>query len=71
VVDPSHSAGRWALVAPLAKAAVAGGSDGLLVEVHSKPEEALCDGPQAMLPEKFSKLMKEVRKISKALGREM
>ena len=71
VVDPSHAAGRWGLVPSLSKAAVAGGADGLLIEVHSKPEEALCDGPQAMLPEKFSKLMNELKRIAKAVGREM
>lgn len=71
VVDPSHSAGRWALVPPLAKAAVASGADGLLVEIHSKPEEALCDGPQALLPEKFDKLMKELKKIARAVGRDL
>ena len=71
VVDPSHAVGRWGLVPPMAKAAVACGADGLLIEVHSKPEEALCDGPQAMLPEKFSKLMTELRRIAKAVGREM
>ncbi len=71
VVDPSHAAGRWGLVPSLSKAAVAGGADGLLIEVHSKPEEALCDGPQAMLPEKFAKLMTELRRIAKAVGREL
>ena len=71
VVDPSHAAGRWGLVPSLSKAAVAGGADGLLIEVHSKPEEALCDGPQAMLPEKFAKLVVELRRIAKAVGREL
>ena len=71
VVDPSHAAGKWGLVPSLSKAAVAGGADGLLIEVHSKPEEALCDGPQAMLPEKFSKLMTELRRVAKAVGREL
>ena len=71
VVDPSHAAGRWGLVPSLSKAAIAGGSDGLLIEVHSKPEEALCDGPQAMLPEKFAKLMGELKRIAKAVGREL
>ena len=71
VVDPSHAAGRWGLVPALSKAAIAAGADGLLVEVHSKPEEALCDGPQAMLPEKFAKLMVELKRIAKAVGREM
>jgi len=71
VVDPSHAAGRWGLVPSMAKAAVAAGADGLLIEVHSKPEEALCDGPQAMLPEKFAKLMTELKRIAKAVGREL
>ena len=71
VVDPSHAAGRWGLVPSMAKAAIAAGADGLLIEVHSKPEEALCDGPQAMLPEKFSKLMTELKRVAKAVGREL
>ncbi len=71
VVDPSHAAGRWGLVSSLSKAAVAGGADGLLIEVHAKPEEALCDGPQAMLPEKFDKMMQELRRIAKAIGRDL
>ena len=71
VVDPSHAAGRWGLVPSLSKAAIAGGADGLLIEVHSKPEEALCDGPQAMLPEKFAKLVVELKRIAKAVGREL
>ncbi len=71
MVDPSHAAGRWGLVPALARAAVAAGADGLLIEVHSKPEEALCDGPQAMLPEKFSKLMQELKRIARAIGREL
>jgi len=71
IVDPSHAAGRWGLVPSMAKAAVAAGADGLLIEVHSKPEEALCDGPQAMLPDRFSKLMKDLKKIARAIGREL
>jgi 3-deoxy-7-phosphoheptulonate synthase len=71
VVDPSHAAGRWGLVPALAKAAVAAGADGLLIEVHSKPEEALCDGPQAMLPEKFAQLMVELRRVARAVGRDL
>ncbi|MBI3323421.1 MAG: 3-deoxy-7-phosphoheptulonate synthase [Candidatus Omnitrophica bacterium] len=71
IVDPSHAAGRWGLVPPLAKGAIAAGADGLIIEVHSKPEEALCDGPQAMLPEKFAKLVQELRRIAKAVGREL
>ncbi|MBI3615306.1 MAG: 3-deoxy-7-phosphoheptulonate synthase [Candidatus Omnitrophica bacterium] len=71
VVDPSHSSGRWGLVPAIAKAAVAAGADGIIVEVHAKPEEALCDGPQSMLPEKFAKLMVELRKVARAVGREI
>lgn len=71
IVDPSHAAGKWGLVGPLSKAAIAAGSDGLLIEVHSKPEEALSDGAQSLLPERFSDLMKELKSLSKAMGREL
>ena len=71
VVDPSHSTGKWGLVPPIAKAGIAAGADGLIIEVHSKPEEALCDGPQSMLPEKFSTLMTELRRVARAVGREL
>ncbi len=71
VVDPSHGTGRWGLVPAMAKAAVAAGADGLIIEVHSKPEEALSDGPQSMLPEKFSKLMTDLRRVARAVGREL
>jgi 3-deoxy-7-phosphoheptulonate synthase len=71
VVDPSHGTGRWGLVPPLAKAAVAAGADGLIIEVHPKPEEALSDGPQSMLPEKFAKLMVELKRVARAVGREL
>ena len=70
LVDPSHGTGRWGLVPSMAKAAVAAGADGLLIEVHSKPEEALSDGPQSMLPEKFAKMMEDLRRVAKAVGRE-
>ncbi len=71
IVDPSHGTGRWGLVAPMAKAAIAAGADGLIIEVHPKPEEALCDGPQAMLPEKFAKLMVDLKRLAKAVDREL
>ncbi|MEW6170967.1 MAG: 3-deoxy-7-phosphoheptulonate synthase [Candidatus Omnitrophota bacterium] len=71
IVDPSHAAGKWGLVGPLSKAAIAAGSDGLLIEVHTKPEEALSDGAQSLLPERFSDLMKELKSLSKAMGREL
>ncbi len=71
IVDPSHATGiRW-MVPIMAKAAVAVGADGLLLEVHHKPEEALCDGPQSLRPDEFSNLMFELRKIAKAAGREI
>ena len=71
IVDPSHAAGKWGLVNPLSKGAVACGCDGLLVEVHSNPQEALSDGSQQLLPENFSALMKELRKVTQAVGREL
>ncbi|MFC1645654.1 3-deoxy-7-phosphoheptulonate synthase [Candidatus Omnitrophota bacterium] len=69
VVDPSHASGKWELIAPLARAAVAVGCDGLLVEVHTKPEEALSDGNQSLVPKRFKQLMKELKTIAKAVGR--
>lgn len=71
VVDPSHATGKWGLVGPCAKAAIAAGADGLLIEVHPNPEEALSDGTQSLLPEKFEELMKELKKIAEAVGREL
>ena len=71
VVDPSHAVGRWALVAPMAKAAVAAGADGLLIEVHPNPEEAFSDGEQSLKPALFAQLMEELRPIAKAVGREI
>lgn len=69
VVDPSHATGKWNLVGPCAKATVACGADGLLIEVHPNPEEALSDGAQSLVPEKFAELMKELRKVAEAVGR--
>ncbi len=68
-VDPSHAVGRWALVAPLAKAAVAVGADGLMIEVHPDPENALCDGAQSLKPSKFASLMVEVKRVAESIGR--
>lgn len=70
-IDPSHSTGKWELVAPMALAGVAAGADGLLIEVHPHPEVALCDGPQSLKPEKFSALMGNLNKVAKAVGREL
>jgi 3-deoxy-7-phosphoheptulonate synthase len=63
VVDPSHGTGRRSLVAPMSRAAVAAGADGLIIEVHPRPETAVCDGPQSLTPGEFSRLMVQVRKI--------
>lgn len=71
MVDPSHAAGKWGLVAPLAKAAVAGGSDGLIIEVHSRPEDALSDGAQSLIPANFAQLMKELKIVAQAVEREL
>ncbi len=71
VVDPSHGCGKRQLVAPMAKAAVAAGADGLIIEVHAHPEKALSDGEQSLKPEKFMTLMKELRAVAKAVGREI
>ena len=69
VVDPSHATGHWDLVEPMAKAAVAAGADGLIIEVHPDPETALSDGPQSLLPKRFAELVKEVKKVAAAVGR--
>ncbi len=69
LVDPSHGTGKRAKVLPLSRAAVAVGADGLLVEVHTHPEEALSDGPQALPPEMFAQLMGEIRMLAPVLGR--
>ncbi len=71
VVDPSHGTGHWDLVAPMAKGAVACGADGLLIEVHPRPEEALSDGPQSLKPAKFAQLMQELRPVALAVGRDL
>ncbi len=71
IVDPSHGIGRWDLVPAMAKASIAAGADGLIVEVHTKPEEALSDGEQSLKPDLFSQLMRELEPIAKAVGREI
>lgn len=71
IVDPSHATGKWDLVGPMSKAAVAAGADGLLIEVHSNPECALCDGEESITPEKFKALMHDLAAIAKAVGREV
>ena len=71
IVDPSHGAGKWDLVAPMSKAAIAAGADGLMIEVHTKPEEAFSDGEQSLKPAKFKTLMRELKAVAKAVGRTM
>lgn len=71
VVDPSHGTGKWNLVGPMSKAALGAGADGLLIEVHPRPEEAFSDGAQSLLPSKFLSLMEELKKIAHAVGREI
>jgi 3-deoxy-7-phosphoheptulonate synthase len=69
MLDPSHSTGQWQYVTAVARAAVAAGADGLIVEVHPKPEEALSDGGQSLKPERFAELVRQIRGISEAVGR--
>lgn len=69
MIDPSHAGGKWWLVEPMAKAAVAAGADGLMIEVHNDPENALCDGAQSLKPEKYTALLAQVRQIAAVIGR--
>ncbi len=69
IVDPSHSPGKWELVEPVSRAAIAAGADGLIVEVHSHPEEAVSDGAQSLLPARFAHLRESVKSIAAAVGR--
>lgn len=71
IVDPSHATGKWGLVASCAKAGIAAGADGIIVEVHPNPEEAMSDGEQSLLPENFTKMMSEIKKVAVAVGREL
>jgi 3-deoxy-7-phosphoheptulonate synthase len=69
LVDPSHGTGHWEYVAPMAKAGVACGADGLIIEVHHQPAEALSDGPQSLKPDRFARLVAELRVLAGAVGR--
>jgi 3-deoxy-7-phosphoheptulonate synthase len=71
IVDPSHATGKWGLVGAAAKAGIAAGADGLIIEVHPNPEEALSDGEQSIYPENFAKLMVELRRVAAAVDREI
>ena len=69
LVDPSHGTGKWELVEPISRAAVAAGADGLIIEVHPHPEEALSDGGQSLKPARFAALMQSLRPVAEAVGR--
>lgn len=71
IVDPSHGTGMSALVPPMARAAIAAGADGVMVEVHPRPEEALSDGPQSITPETFARMMSELKAVAEAVGRSL
>ena len=71
IVDPSHGTGKWWMVEPLARAAVAVGADGVMIEVHNDPVHALCDGQQSIKPDVFAEIMADIRKIAAAVGREV
>ena len=71
IIDPSHAGGKWWLVEPMAKAAVAAGCDGLMIEVHNDPEHALCDGPQSLKPAKYTELLKQVSAIGEIVGKRL
>ena len=71
VADPSHATGYRRQVAPMARAAVAAGADSLIIEIHDKPEEAMSDGPQALLPQDYISLVQELKVIAKAIGRNL
>lgn len=70
IIDPSHAGGKWWLVDSMAKASVAAGADGLMIEVHNNPEAALCDGAQSLKPEKYSELLKDVKQIDDIIHRQ-
>jgi len=71
IADPSHGTGKWELVPPVARAAIAAGADGLIVEVHPHPENALSDGAQSLRPQRFDQMMGELRLVAEAVGRRM
>ena len=71
IADPSHAAGKVGLVAPLAAAAIAAGADGLMIEVHDRPEKALSDGPQSLKPDAFRDIVSRLTKVASAVGRRL
>ena len=71
IIDPSHAGGKWWLVEPMAKASVAAGADGLMIEVHNDPECALCDGAQSLKPEKYAALLAQIGQIAQVVGKQV
>lgn len=71
ILDPSHGTGHWEYVKPIALAGVAAGADGLMIEVHPKPEEALSDGGQSLKPDRFADLVKQTRAVARAIGKDL
>jgi 3-deoxy-7-phosphoheptulonate synthase len=71
VVDPSHAAGRRDWVAPMSLAAAAAGADGIIVEVHNEPDEAICDGPQAIATERFAEYSEQLQRVVEVAGKEV
>jgi 3-deoxy-7-phosphoheptulonate synthase len=71
IVDPSHGTGHWWMVPPLSKAAIAAGADGLLVEVHCDPQNALSDGQQTLRPDRFDQMMHELKRVAEAVGADL
>jgi 3-deoxy-7-phosphoheptulonate synthase len=71
LLDPSHSTGHWEYVAAIARAGIAAGADGLIVEVHNNPSEALSDGMQSLKPERFAELVSQTRAVAEAVGRSL
>jgi 3-deoxy-7-phosphoheptulonate synthase len=69
MADPSQGTGKWNYVAPISMAAVAAGADGLIIEVHNKPEDAQSDGEQSILPARFAALMRDLKPVARAVGR--
>ena len=71
IIDPSHAGGKWWLVEPMAKASVAAGCDGLMIEVHNEPECAMCDGPQSLKPKKYAELLTQIKEIAKIVDKKV
>ena len=71
IADPSHGTGKWEYVESVTKASVAAGADGVILEVHPRPEEAMSDGRQSLKPERFAQLVRDMKAIAQAVGRDV